>query len=334
MVAGHSDRGHLWRSRWAAIGAAVAVSVGAGGVVHWASAAESTRSSFVAITPVRVLDSRDGLDLGLAGPFVSPASQDLTIAGPIPLPGGPRTVVPVGATGVVLNVTAVGPTHAGFVSVRPADAPDAPGTSNLNVEAGTNVPNAVTVQVPTVGSDAGRIELTYDAYGTAGARTDLLVDVVGYYVAAGPPRTETMTIPWNEFFPGGAGGYAYAVSGGHVGRSLTGVGGNGGNRLSAPIMLPQGARITAASWGVRDNGAASPSVSIVRYSLGGGGGVLLGSVDVSGASSSFRAVGASIDPGLAVIDNSAYLYTAEMFLTGWTTGDYEVGWLTLTYTTP
>ena len=30
------------------------------------------------------------------------------------------------------------------------------------------------------GADSGKIEITYDAYGAAGPRTDLLVDVVGY----------------------------------------------------------------------------------------------------------------------------------------------------------
>ena len=54
----------LWRTRWAAIGAAVAVAVGAGGLLA-ASAAESVPSSFIAVTPVRLVDSR--VALGLTG---------------------------------------------------------------------------------------------------------------------------------------------------------------------------------------------------------------------------------------------------------------------------
>ena len=48
----------LSRSRWAGIGAAVAVSLGAGGIGLIAHAANSAPSSFVAITPCRLFDTR------------------------------------------------------------------------------------------------------------------------------------------------------------------------------------------------------------------------------------------------------------------------------------
>jgi hypothetical protein len=188
----HSDRrGHLWRSRWAAIGAAVAVTLGAGGLVGLASAASSPPSDIVSITPVRVLDTRDPNNVGLAGPFVSQVAQDLKVTGPVQTSTGLQLVVPGGATSVVLNVTTVGATADGFVSVRPADAPGAPTTSNLNFRAGEINPNTVIVQLPTTGPDAGEIEITYDAFGTAGPTTDVLVDVMGYTVEApaGSPRT-------------------------------------------------------------------------------------------------------------------------------------------------
>jgi hypothetical protein len=171
------------RSRWAAIGAAVAVSLGAGGIVA-VNAASSVPSSVVTIDPVRILDTRDPLNIGLPGPFVSATSQKLQVA------GGPG--VPVGATGVLLNVTAVTPTAAGFVAIRPGDATGAPATSSLNVQAGDVIPNAVQVGLPTVGANAGQIDITYDASGRTGPTTELLIDVVGYLVAgaagpAGPP---------------------------------------------------------------------------------------------------------------------------------------------------
>lgn len=168
------------RSRWAAIGAAVAVTFGGGAGIHLAGAATSDPSSLVSITPTRILDTRDPVDLGLAGPFVSAVGQDLQVTGPVPTPGGTQTVVPDGATGVLLNVTVVQPTAAGFVSVRPAGTPGPPETSSLNFEAGDIVPNAVFVALPTDGPDAGRIEVTYDAFGTPGPTTDILGDVVGY----------------------------------------------------------------------------------------------------------------------------------------------------------
>jgi hypothetical protein len=158
----------------------MAVSLGAGGV-FFADAA-SPPSSVVMVAPVRILDTRDPVNVGLNGPFVSAIGQDLQVTGLVATTTGPATVVPTGATGVILNVTVVVPTASGFLSVRPADAPGAPTTSNLNFLAGELVPNAVSVELPTSGPDAGRIEIAYDAYGASGPTADVLVDVVGYTV--------------------------------------------------------------------------------------------------------------------------------------------------------
>jgi hypothetical protein len=96
-----------------------------------------------------------------------------------------KTVVPAGATGVLLNVTSVGSTAGGFISVRPGDATGAPTTSSLNFSAGDVVPNSVQVALPTAGANAGKIDITFDAFGVAGPTTDVLIDVVGYTTNAG-----------------------------------------------------------------------------------------------------------------------------------------------------
>jgi hypothetical protein len=141
------SRRRLWRSRWAAIGAAIAVTFGGGGLFV-ANAASSVPSSVVTIDPVRILDTRDPVNVGLPGPFVSAVSQKLQVTGPVPTTSGPQTVVPAGSTGVLLNVTVVGPTADGFLSVRPGDATGAPSTSSLNFTAGDIVPNSVQVGFP------------------------------------------------------------------------------------------------------------------------------------------------------------------------------------------
>jgi YVTN family beta-propeller protein len=169
-----TDRHSLWRSRWAAIGAAVAVTFGAGGLLV-ADAASSPASSVVAVDPVRVLDTRTGV--GLTGRFESRVSRKLQITG---------AIVPAGATGVLLNMTVVTPSAAGFLSVRPGDATGTPSTSSLNFAAGDIVPNSVQVALPTDGANAGQIDITYDAYGATGPTTDVLADVVGYLLAGGP----------------------------------------------------------------------------------------------------------------------------------------------------
>lgn len=138
-------------------------------------------STVVAVDPpVRILDTRDGIDVGLPGPFASPNSQKLQVTGSVATTGGASVVVPDGSTGVILNVTAVQPTGAGFISVRPGDASGTPATSSLNFAAGSNTPNAVTVALPRSGANEGEIDITYSSAGATGPTTDVLVDVVGY----------------------------------------------------------------------------------------------------------------------------------------------------------
>jgi hypothetical protein len=174
---------HALRIRWAAIGAAIAVSLG-GGVTLFAQAgaAPSSSSTFVAVSPVRVLDTRDAVVLW-AGPFVTGVPHDVKVTGSIPTSAGAQLVMPVGATGVVLNVTVVNSTADGYVSVRPADAVGAPQTSNINFEARKTVANSITVSLPTSGADAGKFEVWFDSMGVAGATADILVDITGYYSA-------------------------------------------------------------------------------------------------------------------------------------------------------
>lgn len=165
---------------------AVIAALAAGWTTWRAQAAgDSQPSNVVTIDPTRILDTRDSSDLGLDGPFTSATPQQLRVAGAIATADGTATVVPDGATGVLLNVTAVRPSAAGFVSIEPGDATGTPTTSSLNVGAGEITPNAVTVALPTVGADAGTIRITFDAFGNPGPTTDLLIDVVGYLTPAG-----------------------------------------------------------------------------------------------------------------------------------------------------
>jgi len=64
---GRSDRlaSQIWRSRWAAVGAAVAISLGAGGA--WVTHAASPPSSLVMIQPARILDTPNPTNLEVVG---------------------------------------------------------------------------------------------------------------------------------------------------------------------------------------------------------------------------------------------------------------------------
>jgi hypothetical protein len=164
-------RRFVHRTRWAAIGAAVAVSLGAGGF-HIAGATLGTgeRPAFVPITPCRVMDTRPAPDN--VGPRTSPIGADETYSVPVLGVSG-KCTLPADATGVVMNVTAVSPTAPSFLTVFPQGG-DRPLASNLNYVAGQSpTPNAVTVDVPA----SGQVSF-YNHAGTV----DVIADIVGYYV--------------------------------------------------------------------------------------------------------------------------------------------------------
>ena len=168
------------RRRWVALGAVIALTVGALGMPFaQADVTSGDKPVFVAVSPKRLLDTR--FNIGLSGKFSTGVPRLLKITGNVPVaPSGTATVVPAGASGVVLNVTVVNPSKAGFLSVRPGDATGSPSTSNLNFLAGVTIPNEVTIGLPTAGGNADKIQIWYQANSTPGT-TDVLVDVVGYY---------------------------------------------------------------------------------------------------------------------------------------------------------
>lgn len=136
------------------------------------------------VTATRILDTR--VNLGLVGPFTSPVARDLQVTGAIATTAGTQTVVPLTTGGVeakvvILNVTVVGPTAAGFITVRPSDAAGLPTTSSLNFVAGQVVANSVTVQLGLAGADAGKIEIIFNAFEVGGPTAHVLVDIVGYF---------------------------------------------------------------------------------------------------------------------------------------------------------
>ena len=159
------------RSRWAAVGAAVAITVGAGGLLSASAASSPGASSFVPITPCRLMDTRPGAIN--VGPRATPIPGGQTYA-PLVWGTNGKCTIPSSATAVSMNVTFVNPTVAGFVTVYPPDKPN-PGTSSLNFVAGqAPAPNAVTSPL----SADGKI-----GFFNSGGTVDLIADIVGYYEA-------------------------------------------------------------------------------------------------------------------------------------------------------
>jgi hypothetical protein len=127
----------------------------------------SSGARFNPVTPVRILDTRTTLTpSGVAGRVPQAGTLNLQITGANGIPGN--------ATAVVMNVTAVAPTGAGFVTVWPRGVTQ-PLSSNLNFAPGDVVPNLVTVGIGT----SGQVSLYHQ-----GGSNDLVADVVGYYSPA------------------------------------------------------------------------------------------------------------------------------------------------------
>jgi hypothetical protein len=205
----------VWRSRWAAIGAAVAVALGGGGLLV-ASAADGVPSSLVSVPPERVVDSR--VDLGVDGPLASMQPVVVQITGSVSTAAGASVIVPEGATAVVANVTVVGPTSAGHMSVRPVGPTGEPSTSSLNFSAGQTVGNELIVQLPATGD----FEVYYSGVGSSGATADLVVDVVGYYIPSGAQALQGPAGPQGETGPAGPQGETGAAgAGGAAGPAAT-----------------------------------------------------------------------------------------------------------------
>lgn len=158
-----------WRSRWAAIGAAAAITIGGGGTaLHYVSAApgDVVQNSFVPVSPTRILDTRPAPEN--VGGFVGPLTVGYTHTFQVTGVAG----VPANAAAVVMNMTVDGTTAPSYLTAFPAGA-TRPLASNLNWAAGVTIPNLVTVKI----GAAGKVSV-YNAFGN----THVIADVAGYYV--------------------------------------------------------------------------------------------------------------------------------------------------------
>jgi len=132
-------------------------------------------SSINAVTPERLLETRDLPQVGYSGPKPTPGQVielDVTGTG--------SANVPEDAQAVVLNVTGTAATNAGHVTVWPCGQPQ-PMASNLNLDKGGTAANLAVVRV---GTD-GKVCL----YTHSGS--DLVADITGWFPASSPYHAVT-----------------------------------------------------------------------------------------------------------------------------------------------
>ncbi len=129
---------------------------------------DGTVAGIVPVVPARLLDTRpaatvDGLQSNV-GRRAGGATSEVQVAG--------RGNVPVDAIAAIVNVVAIGPGGAGFLTLYPCGS-TRPEASTLNFSAGQTIANGATIKLGTGG--------TICVY--SDQATDLILDVTGYVPA-------------------------------------------------------------------------------------------------------------------------------------------------------
>jgi len=137
-------------------------------------------------SPIRIADTRTG------------ATDPSTYAGKTLATGTSLTVdipasagVPTNAGAIVVNITAINPASAGFLTVYPGGS-TLPTTANVTFTAGQTVGNLVTVGLgPDATSLAAQSFTVYNGPATGGGAVDFTADISGYY---GPQGRAPLTL--------------------------------------------------------------------------------------------------------------------------------------------
>ncbi len=127
---------------------------------------DSSGSTYHAVAPTRMLDSRDGTG-GLRGAFGSHVARAFHVTG--------GSAIPTNAIAVTGNLTVTSQTSLGFLYVGP-DQANNPTSSTLNFPKADDRANGVTVALGT----GGVLWVTYAAP-TLSATADVIFDVTGYF---------------------------------------------------------------------------------------------------------------------------------------------------------
>jgi hypothetical protein len=128
---------------------------------------DTATGAYTPLTPARLLDTRTATGVTTRTPIGPGGTIDLQVStnGAVPA---------AGATAVVLNVTVVSPTSAGWVTLYPTGAAR-PNASSVNFNKGFTGANLVTVKLGT----GGKVRV----FNNSGS-THVIADVMGYYHGA------------------------------------------------------------------------------------------------------------------------------------------------------
>lgn len=151
-------------------------------VGYFATTEGNPGSRYVAVNPDRIVDTR-----GAIGSTTLTPSQttNIQITGNGSVPGA-------GVRAVVMNVTVVNPTAAGYLTIWPAGTTK-PTVSSINFSANQVLSNQVTVPV---GAEGKVTMFNYSG------NTNVIYDVVGYYEDVAPGYDQTQAGRYDSVTPG------------------------------------------------------------------------------------------------------------------------------------
>ena len=146
-------------------------------------------TQYYPVIPTRVADTRANSGYQGAGDTLT-SGQILTFR----VAGFPNDLVPPGATAVVLNITAVNPSAAGYLTAYAAGQP-VPFASTVNFIAGQTIANEATITLGNNGVPGGSND--YVSILNYIGSTDVVVDIQGYYA----PTGRGSVTPGSDYFP-------------------------------------------------------------------------------------------------------------------------------------
>jgi len=141
---------------------------------------QTAGATYVPVTPVRLLDSRPGFNIGLTGAFHANIPRTVDIAG--------RLGIPADAVAITGNITIVGQTVAGYAAVTPNPNANPP-TASLNFPLKDNRGNNITSPLGATGG----VSIVYKA--ANGATAHFVLDVTGYFLNSETGATYTSLTP-------------------------------------------------------------------------------------------------------------------------------------------
>jgi hypothetical protein len=242
--------------RWLLAGAAASlVAAGVAIVVHDspASAASSAPGSFTSVTPQRVLDTRNGTGVPLAGAIDPHGTVVLQVDG--------RGGVPVsGVSAAVLHVTVTRPSSFGWIAVWGGGA--RPNTSSLNFDTGKTVANLVTTPVASNG--------TVSLYNGSAGTVQLIADISGYYVDGTPQAAGMFSSVTPDRLLDTRDGTGVPAAGavaahGAVVLQVDGRGGVPATGVSAVVLNVAATQPSSYGWVAVWGGGARPNVSNLNF---------------------------------------------------------------------